>query len=105
MKAEDGIDEVKEAGLRGRGGAGFPNGMKWSFDPKDSRKVRYLVCNADESEPGTCKDRVLMERDPHVVIEGMAIGAYAIGCHLMFCYIRGEFNQWIERNEKAMEQA
>ena len=105
MKPEEVIEEVKKSGLRGRGGAGFPTGMKWSFVPKDSPKVRYLCCNADESEPGTCKDRVLMERDPHVVIEGMAIGAYAIGCHLMFCYIRGEFHHCIERIEKAMEEA
>ena len=105
MKPEEVIEEVKKSGLRGRGGAGFPTGMKWSFVPKDSPKARYLCCNADESEPGTCKDRVLMERDPHVVIEGMAIGAYAIGCHLMFCYIRGEFHHCIERIEKATEEA
>ena len=99
------IDQVKNSGLRGRGGAGFPTGMKWGFVPKDSTKPRYLCCNADESEPGTCKDRVLMERDPHGVIEGMAIGAYAIGCHTMFIYIRGEFNHCIERMEQAVEEA
>ena len=91
--------------MRGRGGAGFPTGMKWGFVPKDSPKPRYLVCNADESEPGTCKDRVLMERDPHAVIEGMAIAAYAIGCHLMFIYIRGEFGirstRWKRRCDEA----
>ncbi len=65
------IDEVKKSGLRGRGGAGFPAGLKWSFVPKDSPKPRYLICNADESEPGTCKDRVLLEHDPHAVVEGM----------------------------------
>lgn len=99
------IEEVKNSGLRGRGGAGFPTGMKWGFVPKDSPKPKYLCCNADESEPGTCKDRVLMERDPHAVIEGMAISAYAIGCHLMFIYIRGEFNHCIERMEAAMKEA
>ena len=105
MKREDVIAEVKNSGLRGRGGAGFPTGMKWSFVPKDSPKPRYLICNADESEPGTCKDRVLMERDPHAVIEGMAIASFAIGCKLMFCYIRGEFNHSIDQMEAAMKEA
>ena len=105
MKREEVIAEVKGSGLRGRGGAGFPTGMKWSFVPKDSPKPRYLICNADESEPGTCKDRVIMERDPHAMIEGMAIAAFAIGCHLMFCYIRGEFNHSIDRVEAAMKEA
>jgi NADH-quinone oxidoreductase subunit F len=105
MKPEEVIAEVKSSGLRGRGGAGFPTGMKWGFVPKDSPKPRYLVCNADESEPGTCKDRVIMERDPHGMIEGMAIAAYAIGCHLMFVYIRGEFGHCIETVEKAMQEA
>ena len=104
MKPEEVIAEVKSSGLRGRGGAGFPTGMKWGFIPKDSLKPRYLVCNADESEPGTCKDRVIMERDPHAMIEGMAIAAYAIGCHLMFVYIRGEFGQCIETVEKAVQE-
>ncbi len=104
-KPEEVIAEVKSSGLRGRGGAGFPTGMKWGFIPKDSPKPRYLVCNADESEPGTCKDRVLMERDPHAMIEGMAIAAYAIGSHLMFVYIRGEFGHCIETVEKALQEA
>jgi len=99
------IEEVKQSGLRGRGGAGFPAGLKWGFIPKDSPKPRYLCCNADESEPGTCKDRVIMERDPHAVIEGMAIAAYAIGCHLMFIYIRGEFCHCAERIDAAMKEA
>ncbi len=99
------IDTVKQSGLRGRGGAGFPTGMKWGFVPKDSPKPRYLCCNADESEPGTCKDRVLLERDPHQVIEGMAIGSFAIKCHTMFLYIRGEFNHAIDIVEKAVEDA
>lgn len=99
------IDEIKESGLRGRGGAGFPAGMKWSFVPKDSLKPRYLICNADESEPGTCKDRVLLEHDPHVVVEGMAIAAFAIGCHIAFCYIRGEFAHAASIMEKAIAEA
>jgi len=105
MEPDAVIAEVKKSGLRGRGGAGFPTGLKWGFVPKDSPKPRYLCCNADESEPGTCKDRVLMERDPHAIIEGMAIGAFAIGSHLMFIYIRGEFNHCHEQMEKAMEEA
>lgn len=99
------IDEVKKSGLRGRGGAGFPAGMKWSFVPKDSPKPRYLICNADESEPGTCKDRVLMEQDPHGVVEGMAIAAYAIGSHLAFCYVRGEFVKPAALMERAIKEA
>jgi NADH-quinone oxidoreductase subunit F len=105
MKPGEVIEEVKKSGLRGRGGAGFPTGMKWGFIPKDSPKPRYLICNADEFEPGTCKDRVLLERDPHAVIEGMAIGAYAIGCHRMFIYIRGEFNHSIDRMQAAVKEA
>ncbi|MET0642766.1 MAG: NADH-quinone oxidoreductase subunit F, partial [Candidatus Binatia bacterium] len=75
MKPEQLIEEVKASGLRGRGGAGFPTGMKWSFVPKDSPKPKYLVCNADESEPGTFKDRLLIEKDPHAIIEGTLIAA------------------------------
>ena len=97
--------EVKASGLRGRGGAGFPAGMKWGFIPSSCARPRYLVCNADESEPGTCKDRVLMERDPHAVIEGMAIAAYAIGCHLMFIYVRGEFGYSADVMNAAMAEA
>ncbi len=105
MSPTEVIEEVKKSGIRGRGGAGFPTGVKWGFVPKDSAKPHYLICNADESEPGTCKDRVLMERDPHGIIEGMAIGAYAVGCHLMFIYIRGEFGHCAEMMEKAKEEA
>ncbi len=105
MQPAEVIETVKASGLRGRGGAGFPTGMKWGFVPKDSPKPRYLVCNADESEPGTCKDRVIMERDPHAMIEGMAIASYAIGSHLMFVYIRGEFAHCHDQVEKAMAQA
>ncbi len=85
------IDEVKTSGLRGRGGAGFPTGMKWSFVPRDSGKPVYLLNNADESEPGTFKDRVLMEKDPHLCLEGMMIAAYALGSNWSCVYIRGEY--------------
>jgi NADH-quinone oxidoreductase subunit F len=84
-------DIVKKSGLRGRGGAGFPTGMKWGFVPKDSGKPVYLCVNADESEPGTFKDRLIIEKDPHQLIEGIIISAYALGCHQSFIYIRGEF--------------
>ncbi|UCD16561.1 MAG: NADH-quinone oxidoreductase subunit NuoF [Candidatus Zixiibacteriota bacterium] len=105
MKPADVIDEVKRSGLRGRGGAGFPAGLKWSFVPKGSPRPSYLICNADESEPGTCKDRELMECDPHGVIEGIAIAAYAIGSHISFIYIRGEFGGPIRAMERAIEEA
>lgn len=105
MKPPEVIEEVKKSGVRGRGGAGFPAGVKWGFIPKDNPKPRYLVCNGDESEPGTCKDRVLMESDPHSVVEGMAIAAYAIDCHLAFIYIRGEFVQSARMMEKAIDEA
>src|SRR5438270_10367361 len=91
MTPEQIIDEVKVSGLRGRGGAGFPTGMKWSFVPRNSPKPKYVICNADESEPGTCKDRPLMEMDPHQLIEGMVIAGRAIHSHQGFIYIRGEY--------------
>src|ERR1700694_5619911 len=81
MSPDDVINEVKKSQLRGRGGAGFPTGMKWSFVPKDSRKEKYLAVNADESEPGTFKDRFILENDPHMLLEGIAITAYALDCH------------------------
>ena len=90
MSPEKLIEEVKASGLRGRGGAGFPTGMKWSFVPKESPKPKYVICNADESEPGTFKDRLLIEKDPHAVIEGTILAAYAIQSHTAFIYIRGE---------------
>jgi len=105
MKPEQLIDEVKASGLRGRGGAGFPTGMKWSFVPKDSPKPRYLVCNADESEPGTFKDRLLIEKDPHAIIEGTLIAAYAIQAHIAFIYIRGELVFGANILERAVEEA
>jgi len=105
MTPESIIDEVKKSNLRGRGGAGFPTGMKWSFVPKDSPKARYVICNADESEPGTCKDRPLMEMDPHQLIEGMIIAGRAIGAHRGFIYIRGEYRYVLDLVEEAINEA
>jgi NADH-quinone oxidoreductase subunit F len=99
------IDEVKKSSLRGRGGAGFPTGMKWSFVPKDSPKPKYVICNADESEPGTCKDRPLMEMDPHQLIEGMVIAGRAIGSHQGFIYIRGEYRYVLDIVQAAITEA
>ncbi|SHF90073.1 NADH dehydrogenase subunit F [Flavobacterium segetis] len=99
------VEEVKTSGLRGRGGAGFPAGMKWSFIDKKSGKPRHLVCNADESEPGTFKDRYLMEFIPHLLIEGMITSSYALGANLSYIYIRGEY-MWIYKIlEKAINEA
>ena len=105
MTPETIIDEVKKSNLRGRGGAGFPTGMKWSFVPKDSPKARYVICNADESEPGTCKDRPLMEMDPHQLIEGMIIAGRAIGAHRGFIYIRGEYRYVLDLVDEAIAEA
>jgi len=105
MKPAELIEEVKASGLRGRGGAGFPTGMKWSFVPKDSPKPKYLVCNADESEPGTFKDRLLIEQDPHAIIEGTLIAAYAIQSHTAFIYIRGELVAGAKILERTVEEA
>ncbi len=99
------IEVVKKSGLRGRGGAGFPTGVKWSFIPKDHQGPRYLICNADESEPGTFKDRQLMERDPHQMIEGMILAAYAISTHVAYIYIRGEFVLGAKILENALAEA
>ena len=103
--ADQVIEIVKASGLRGRGGAGFPTGLKWSFVPKASPKARYIVCNADESEPGTFKDRELMEKNPHLLIEGMILAGYAIGSNLGYIYLRGEF-EYIQRIvDKAIAEA
>jgi NADH-quinone oxidoreductase subunit F len=96
---------VIRSGLRGRGGAGFPTGVKWNFLPKDYKGPKYLCCNADESEPGTFKDRQLMERDPHQMLEGIAIAAYAIGAETSYIYIRGEFVLGSRILEKALDEA
>lgn len=98
-------EEVKKSGLRGRGGAGFPAGMKWSFIDKKSEKPRYLVCNADESEPGTFKDRYLMEKIPHLLIEGMITASFALGAKTSFIYIRGEYMYVLRILEKAIDEA
>src|SRR5881227_211308 len=105
MTPESIIEEVKKSNLRGRGGAGFPTGMKWSFVPKDSPKAKYVLCNADESEPGTCKDRPLMEMDPHQLIEGMVIAGRAINANRGFIYIRGEYRYVLDVVEEAIEEA
>ena len=96
---------VKESGLRGRGGAGFPTGLKWSFMPRLFPGQKYLVCNSDEGEPGTCKDREILQHNPHIVIEGMAIAAYAMGISVGYNYIHGEIFESYERFEAALEEA
>ncbi|MGV8041089.1 MAG: NADH-quinone oxidoreductase subunit NuoF [Thermoanaerobaculaceae bacterium] len=105
MTPEAVTHEVTASELRGRGGAGFPTGRKWSFVPRDHPGPRYLVCNADESEPGTFKDRELIEHDPHQVVEGIAIAAYAIKAGTAYVYIRGEFVRWARILEKAVAEA
>ncbi|OGB69361.1 MAG: NADH oxidoreductase (quinone) subunit F [Burkholderiales bacterium RIFOXYC12_FULL_65_23] len=99
------IATVKESGLRGRGGAGFPTGLKWSFMPRQFPGVKHLVCNSDEGEPGTCKDREILMHNPHIVIEGMIIAAYAMGIPLGYNYIHGEIFEVYERFEAALEEA
>jgi NADH-quinone oxidoreductase subunit F len=105
MSPDEIVDIVKRSTLRGRGGAGFPTGLKWTFLPKDSPKPRYLCLNADESEPGTFKDRLLIENDPHQVVESCIVSTYAIRSKLCFIYIRGEFWQGIRTLEKAVAEA
>ena len=105
MKAETILDEVKKSGLRGRGGAGFPTGLKWSFLAKPEGVPRHLVCNADESEPGTFKDRYLMEKLPHLLIEGMIISSFALGANSSYIYIRGEYAYIYKILEKAIAEA
>jgi len=105
MKPEDVIDEIKESGLRGRGGAGFPTGLKWEFTAKASGDQKYVLCNADEGEPGTFKDRLIMEGDPHSLIEGMIIAGYAVGATKGYIYIRGEYYGSIDTIRKAIEDA
>ena len=99
------LSEVEDSGLRGRGGAGFPTGRKWRFCAQAKGRIKYVICNADEGEPGTFKDRLIMEGDPHKVLEGMALCAYAIGAKKGFVYIRGEYKLSIERLEKAIQSA
>jgi NADH-quinone oxidoreductase subunit F len=99
------INTMKASGLRGRGGAGFPTGMKWSFVPKTSEKPKYVLVNGDESEPGTCKDHVIFLEDPHAVIEGTMIAGLAIGSKLGFIYLRGEYRYLLKIVEKAVADA
>ncbi len=105
MTQDQVIATMKDSGLRGRGGAGFPTGLKWSFMPRQFPGQKYLVCNSDEGEPGTCKDRDILEFNPHIVIEGMAIAAYAMGISVGYNYIHGEIFQTYERFEAALEEA
>src|SRR5579862_964063 len=105
MKPEQIIEEVKVSNLRGRGGAGFPTGMKWSFVPRNSPKPKYIVVNADESEPGTCKDRLLIEYDPHQLIEGVMIAGLAVGAQQGYIYIRGEYRYLIDVMDRAIDEA
>jgi NADH-quinone oxidoreductase subunit F len=105
MTPEAIIEEVKTSGLRGRGGAGFPTGLKWSFVPRTSPKPRVIVVNADESEPGTCKDRLLMEYDPHQLIEGILIAGLAVDAHKGYIYIRGEYRYLIDSMDRAIDEA
>ncbi|MCL2178027.1 MAG: NADH-quinone oxidoreductase subunit NuoF [Proteobacteria bacterium] len=99
------VDEVKKSNLRGRGGAGFPTGVKWGFVPKDSPKPKYLCVNADESEPGTAKDRYILERDPHLLLEGVAIACWALGVHTCYIYARGEFKHPSSVLDRAIAEA
>jgi NADH-quinone oxidoreductase subunit F len=105
MTQDQVIATVKESALRGRGGAGFPTGLKWSFMPRQFPGAKYLVCNSDEGEPGTCKDREILEFNPHIVIEGMAIAAYAMGTTVGYNYIHGEIFSTYERFEAALDEA
>lgn len=105
MSPQNVVEEVQASGLRGRGGAGFPTGMKWSFLAKPEGVPRYLLCNADESEPGTFKDRYLMEKIPHLLIEGMIVSSYALGANQSYIYIRGEYMFVLEIVEKAIAEA
>src|SRR5260370_29887628 len=105
MKPEDIIDTVKRSNLRGRGGAGFPTGLKWSFLPKENPKPRYLCVNADESEPGTYKDRVIIEQDPHQLIESTVVSCHAIRARTAYIYIRGEFHEGAHILETALQEA
>ena len=101
MTPEAIIEELKVSSLRGRGGAGFPTGMKWSFVPRTTGKPTYIICNSDESEPGTFKDRFLMEKIPHILIEGLISSSYALGANTTYIYIRGEY-KWVA---KILEKA
>ncbi|MFN8257139.1 MAG: NADH-quinone oxidoreductase subunit NuoF [Bacteroidales bacterium] len=105
MNPQEVVEEVKKSGIRGRGGAGFPTGMKWGFLDKSTNNPRYLICNADESEPGTFKDRYLMEKLPHLLIEGLIVSSYALGANTCYIYIRGEFKYLVGVMNRAINEA
>jgi NADH-quinone oxidoreductase subunit F len=105
LEPKDVLEEVKQSGLRGRGGAGFPTGMKWNFAVADPKFPKYLICNADEGEPGTFKDRPILEKNPHLLIEGMVISGYALGSEFGYIYLRGEYPRAKEILERAIEEA
>ena len=105
MSPDDVINAVKDSGLRGRGGAGFPTGMKWGFIPQDNPRPKYLVVNADESEPGTCKDIPLMMASPHTLVEGVIVSSYAIRANTAFIYVRGEVLHVVRRLQRAVQEA
>ncbi len=105
MTPEAIIEELKASGLRGRGGAGFPTGLKWSFVPRNTGKPTYIICNSDESEPGTCKDRLLMQNDPHQLLEGMMIAGFTIGSNKGYIFIRGEYRYLIPIVDQAIAEA
>jgi NADH-quinone oxidoreductase subunit F len=105
MTPDDIINLVKASGLRGRGGAGFSTGLKWSFVPKQAPKPKYILCNGDESEPGTCKDRLIFEHDPHAVIEGVIIAGLAVGSTQGYIYVRGEYRYLSVIMQKAIADA
>ena len=105
MKPTNVIQTVKDSKLVGRGGAAFPTGLKWWFAAQETSDIKYVICNADEGEPGTFKDRLILEGDPHSIIEAMAITGYAIGASDGYIYIRGEYHQSIEKTQRAIDQA
>ncbi len=105
MKPEDVLKEITDSGMQGRGGAFFPTGLKWSFAAKQDADEKYIICNADEGEPGTFKDRLILEGDPHAILEGMTLAGYAVGATTGYIYIRGEYHMSIERIKRAIEQA
>lgn len=105
MRPQDVVQEIKDSGLRGRGGAGFPTGLKWELASRSKGRPKYIICNADEGEPGTFKDRLILEGDPHKTIEGMIIAGYAVGANTGYIYVRGEYELSIERLERAISQA
>ncbi len=105
MTPDQVTNEVKISGLRGRGGAAFPTGLKWTFMPKGNDKPKYLAVNGDESEPGSFKDRQIFEYNPHQLIEGILIAGYAMGINIAYIYIRGEYHRWIKLMQKALDNA